>query len=236
MIVIIPGLIMGSKSRSFSAPHSILFWGMFPFLLPVILLIVLYPQINSQAPQMVDEMHSLFTENAGRLGLNDSQLELLYSSIKTTVDWTLRLAPGILFTMFLGIVLFAYLGAMEIGPRFGAILPQLKPLQLWKAGELWLIPLAVSLLFVLLGSRGMRIIGENVLVFMVHLYAFFGICLVDFYFRRIKIPAAIRLIIYVLVLAAVVVVIPLLAVAGVIDSRFDFRKVSQFAKNPVNYR
>ena len=81
---------------------------MFPFLIPISFLVVLYPELNSQAPQMIEEMNNMLTENAGQLGLGSSQLQLLYSSIKMTVDWTLRLAPGIFFTLFLAIVLFAF--------------------------------------------------------------------------------------------------------------------------------
>ena len=136
--------------------------------------------------------------------------------------------------MFLSIVLFSYLGASAMSPYFGALLPRFKPLYLWKPSEFWLIPLGLSLLFILLGNQGLKIIGENTLVFMIHLYAFFGVCLIDFYFKRIRIPALIRLIIYLLVLVAMVVIIPFLAVIGVIDSRFDFRKISHFANKPLN--
>ena len=233
-IVLIPGLVMGYKSRVFSSPFSVISWGMFPLLIPLIFLVVFYPELNSQAPLMIEQMQSMFAENAEQLGLGSSQLQLMYASIQKTVEWTLRLTPGIFFTMFLSIVLFSYLGASAMSPYFGALLPQFKPLYLWKTSEVLLIPLGLSLLFILLGNQGLRLIGENVLVFMIHLYAFFGLCFVDFYFKQFRIPAPIRLIIYLLVLVAMIVIIPVLAVAGVIDSRFDFRKVSQIADKTLN--
>lgn len=227
LMVLIPGYLMGYKSRVFSPTYSIIFWGMLPFLFPLILLVVYYPELISQAPLMIAEMNAMIDENAAIMGLSGPQLELMYLSIETTVVWVLRLAPGILFTMFITIVFFAYLGASGTSSYFGAILPRFKPLHLWKPNELLLIPLGISLLFVLMGGHWLKIVGENALVFLIHLYAFLGICLVDFYFKRISIPAAIRLIVYILVLVGIIVVIPVLAIISVLDSHFDFRKISQ---------
>jgi len=227
LMVLIPGYLMGYKSRIFSPAYSVIFWGMLPFLFPLIILVLYYPELISQGPLMITEMKGMIDENAAVLGLGGSQLKLMYSSIETTVTWAFRLAPGILFTMSMSIVVFAYLGAMETSKYFGAILPRFKPLYLWKPSELLLIPLGISLLFVLLGGPWFGVIGENALVFMIHLYAFLGICLIDFYFKRMRVPTAVRLIVYLLVMVGIVVVIPALAILSVIDSRFDFRKISQ---------
>jgi len=233
-MVFIPGIIMGYKSRTFSSPRSVIFMGMLPFLFPIALVIILFPELNSQAPEMINQMQNILAKNAGVLGLGNSQLEIMNASITTTVEWTLRLAPGILFTVLISIALFAYLGAISVSSYFNAMLPRFKSLYLWKAGELWLVPLGLSLLFVLTGSFWLKTIGENVLFFMVHLYAFLGICFVDFHFRKIKIPVPVRVIIYLLVLVIMVIIIPALAILGIIDSRFDFRKVSQYGNKSIN--
>ena len=224
---------MGYKSRTFSSPNSVLFWGMLPFLIPLILLILFYPELNSQLPQLIDEMHYVLSENAQALGISSAQMQLITSSMEKTLNWTLRLAPGILFTLFMSIVLFGYLGASAVSSHFGAILPRYKPLYLWKLSEFWLVPLGLSFLFILLGGSVLKPIGENTLFFMVHLYAFFGLCFVDFYFKRMNIPGPVRLVVYLFVMIVLVIVIPILAVIGVIDSRFDFRKNSQFVNKSI---
>ena len=89
----------------------------------------------------------------------------------------------------------------------------------------------MSLLFILLGEPTLKIIGENAIVFMVHLYAFFGICLIDYYFKGFSIAAPVRLVIYILAMLVMVFVIPALAILAVLDSRFDFRKVSMPESN-----
>jgi len=201
-MVFIPGIIMGYKARTFSSPLSVIFMGMIPFLFPVALVIVLFPELNSQAPEMISQMQNMLAENGSLLRMDGSQLEIMNASIKTTFEWMLRLLPGILFTVFISITLFAYLGALSVSSYFNTILPRFKPLYLWKASELWLIPFGISLLFVLTGSLWLKTIGENILYFMVH---------------------------FLIVLVIIVIIIPALAVLGVIDSRFDFRKVSQFS-------
>jgi hypothetical protein len=229
LLVVSPGIIMGYKARSFSPPHEVLLWGMVPYMLPMIFLILLYPDLTSHVPTIVETMKSQLTDNAGFLNLGGTNAQQIFSSLETTVYWTIRLAPGIFLTLFTAMVVFSYLGATLSGPYFGGILPRFKPVFLWKASELWLILLGLSLISVLLGGNWLKIIGENLLVFLIHLYAFFGICLVEFYLRSFKITGWIRIIIYLFLLVTLIIAIPILAVIGLIDSRFNFRKVSHFA-------
>ena len=233
-MVLIPGILMGYKAKTFSSPLGIFSWGMAPFLLPLALIMVLYPQLTAEAPIIIAEMRRMILGSSGTLGLNAQQQQLLFASLETTVNWMLRLAPGIFLTIFMMLVLFALLGAMLVGPYFGAIIPRLKPLFLWKISELWLLPLGFALFATLLGGHWLKITGENILVFLVHLYAFFGICFVDFYFKKLRISLPIRLIIYLFVMFAMVVALPILALMGLVDSRFDFRKISHLTGSSGN--
>lgn len=225
-LVLIPGLLMGYKSRLFNSPNSIIAWGIFPYLLPIGLLITYYPQLSAQASFIISEILGMIELSAAEFGIAGNELQILYTAIPEIVKWSLRLMPGIFFTLFVSLVFFAYLIATSVSPYFGAVVPRMNPLYLWKAGEIWLIPLGLGLLLVLSGGNWPKIIGENLLVFMVHFFAFFGICVIDFYFKKIKVHLLVRLLIYLFILVAVVVAIPLLAIIGLVDSRFDFRKIT----------
>jgi hypothetical protein len=226
IMILSPGLLMGYKARAFGSPNQILIWGMIPALLPLLVVIVYYPFLISQTPEFVAEMHKQLTANAGLIGLSGADLDQALNSIKATVELTIRLAPGILFTTMIAIVVLGYLGAVSMGSRFGAIIPVSKPLSLWRASEYWLIPLGLSLFFVLLGGGTLMIIGENMLVFLVHVYAFFGICLLEYYFRQILVSGWLRLVLYLLGMVIGIVFIPILAFLALIDSRFDIRKIN----------
>lgn len=233
-MVLIPGALMGYKAKVFSSPLGIFSWGMLPYLLPLAMIVILYPQLTAEAPVLIDEMRRMILGSSGVLGMSAQQQQLMQSSLETTINWVLRLAPGVFFTIFVMLVLFALLGATLAGPYFGAIIPRLKPLYLWKIGELWLLPLGFALIATLLGGHWLKITGENMLVFLVHLYAFFGLCLVDFYFKKLHISLPVRLIIYLFVMVAIVIALPVLALIGLIDSRFDFRKISHLTSDSGN--
>lgn len=224
-LVLLPGLIMGHKARAFSTPGSIVAWGFAPYIVPVVISIAYHGQLMALVPDLTAEIQTLMEEIAGGAGIRGAELESLLVSVEPTMRLMIRLSPGILFTMFVGLVMFSYLGATAVNKYFGAVLPKMSPLYLWKAGEIWLLPLGASLLFILLGGEGLKTIGENLLVFFVHFYAFFGICFIDYYFNRINIPAPLRIIIYIIMIVVVFVAVPVLALLGVIDSRFDFRKI-----------
>ena len=226
LLVILPAFLMAYKSRVFSSPWTVILWGLIPYFFPLFLLVAFYPDLMAQAPAMIKQTKALIDGNAAALKLSGAQLDIMYASIKKTITWMLRLGPGIFFTMAVGIVLFAYLGASHISRRFGAILPRFQRLAWWKPSEFWLIPLGFTLFFVLLGGSWLKIIGENILVFLVHLYAFYGLCFIDFYFQRLQIPTVARVLLYLLILMGMFFAIPALALLGIIDSRFDFRHVA----------
>ncbi len=231
LLVIIPGLLMGYKTRVFNSPASIIAWGFFPYLLPIGLMIFYYSQLIAQTPYIISELTGAIESSAAGFGIAASELQALYTAIPEVIKWSLRLMPGIFFTLFVSLVFFAYLIATYVSQYFGAVVPKMNPLYLWKAGEIWLIPLGLGLFLVLVGGNSPKIIGENLLFFMVHLFAFFGICIIDFYFKRMNVHILIRLLIYLFVMVVVIVAIPALAVLGVIDSRFDFRKITHSAEN-----
>jgi uncharacterized protein YybS (DUF2232 family) len=225
ILVVGPGLLMSYKARSFSEPYKVLLWGMLPYLLPVIALIAFYPYIIAQTPTLLEELHRQLAAGGGIFGLSGSSLDQAVAATQKTFEVIMRLAPGIFFTMFAAIALFGYMGAASIGARFGAIMPAFSPMSSWRASELWLIPLGAALVCLLLGGGTLKPIGENLLVFMVHLYALYGICLVEHYFKKSLTLGWLRAILYVLFLTVAVVIIPLLAFLGLVDSRFDLRKM-----------
>ena len=219
-----PGLLMSRKARTFSKPYKILLWGMLPYLIPIIALIAFYPYLIAQTPTLVEEIRQQLVAGGGFWGLTGDNLNQAVMAAEKTFELVMRLTPGIFATMFAAIVLFGYLGATSMGARFGAIMPAFRPISLWRASELWLIPLGLSLVFLLVGGS-IRPIGENLLVFLVHLYALYGICIIEFYFKKTLVMGWLRIILYLLVLTVAVVVIPVLAFLGLIDSRFDLRKM-----------
>jgi len=233
-LALLPGVVMGYKARTYSTPFSIVLWGFLPFLVPLSLLVIYYSQIVSAIPVIISDVQDSIQQGAMLLGISSGQVQQMLTFVEQALPWFVKLLPGILLTTFLGLVFFSYAGASLTASSFGAVLPRMTPLNFWQAHELWLVPTGLALLFVLIGGHWLKAIGENALVFFIHFYAFYGLCLVDFYLREINIPVIVRLIVYLFVILVVVIVVPLLAVIGLADSRFDFRKLGLSTDNSQN--
>jgi uncharacterized protein YybS (DUF2232 family) len=227
LMVVIPGLLMSYQARKIGEPRKILLWGMLPYLAPAIVLIAMYPEINSQMPAMIGELNKQLAISGGMFGMAGEGLNQAISSAQSTFEWIIRLLPGIFITMGAAMVLFAYLGAARLGARFGAIMPTMQPVYFWRASELWLIPLGLSLILVLLGGQSFGAIGQNALVFLVHLYALYGLSIAEFYMRQSMGLGWLRIILYLLIIIAAIVIVPMLAFIGLLDSRFDLRKIDE---------
>lgn len=229
-LALLPGLLMGIKARTFSTPHAIVSWGFAPYLVTVLIVILFYSEISSQTELIIAEFQTLMQESAVPFNIGAAELEEILEMSNKVIYWTIRLMPGILFTMFAALILFAYLGTTYIAKYFGAVIPGMSPTYFWKVSEIWLIPFGITLAMILLGGDSLKIIGENLLVFFVHFYAFFGFCVIDFYLNQLNIPFPVRLIIY-LMLVLPAITIPVIAFLGLIDSRFDFRKLAYESDN-----
>jgi len=140
-LVLIPGLLMGYKTRVFNSPGSTIAWGFFPYLLPIGLMIFYYSQLAAQTPFIISEITGAIELSAARFGIAAGELQVVYAAVPEVVKWSLRLMPGIFFTLFVSLVFFAYLIATAVSAYFGAVLPRMNPLYLWKAGEItWTSP------------------------------------------------------------------------------------------------
>jgi hypothetical protein len=227
LMVIAPALLMSYQARKIGEPYKILLWGMAPYLIPIVLLVAFYPDMIDQMPMMLTEMNKQLTISGAMFGLVGDNLNQAISSAKTTFEWIIRLLPGIFATMAGAVVLFGYLGAVSIGSRIGAVMPALRPMYFWRAHELWLLPLGLSLVFVLFGGQTFGPVGQNALVFLAHLYALYGFSVAEFYLRQSMSSGWLRAILYLLIIIAAMIIIPVLAFIGLIDSRFDLRKIEE---------
>ncbi len=226
-LFVLPGLLMGYKARLFGAPRQILSWGLMAYAFPLFLLIVFYPQLLAKSETIAKEMTQQFAAESALLGIGGGEAKTYLESFEAMFVWTLKLAPGILITMFFAFVVFAYLGASAVAPRFGAILPAMPPFAFWKGHDLWLVPLGTALLLLLIGGSTGRIIGFNIGIFMVHIYAVFGLAIIEFFLNRTLSLGWPRHFLYMFMILAAVIFIPMLAVIGLFDSRFDLRKLDE---------
>ena len=94
----------------------------------------------------------------------------------------------------------------------------------------WRIPFAVTpvlvaaMLMRLLGGESLTLIADNVLFCLAVFYSVAGLALIEFYLQRLRIPPALRILVYVGLFLAHIVSYFLTIVLGFIDSFADWRK------------
>ena len=137
----------------------------------------------------------------------------------------LRLQPGMEFLAVLLTGVLAYrLGYLVSGLlRFS--LPADVSLKLWRLWpELFWALLAGSVLIMLDGL--VESLGLNLVVVVLMLYAVQGLAVVRFYFDYVGLPSLARMLFYVILLFTSGLSVLALAILGLLDARFDWRRLS----------
>jgi uncharacterized protein YybS (DUF2232 family) len=152
-----------------------------------------YNKVVQAISEDLDQSLALYKETSS--GIYQVELENWFRQFKEVI---IRFLPGLLGSVFLIISLSnilvpkIYLAKRLKKEAFAPVFTQ------WKLPEpvIWLIITASGLAF--LGKGIFKACGENVLLVLSSIYFFQGIAIVSFYFARLKVPAFIRWITYIL--------------------------------------
>jgi hypothetical protein len=234
VIVILPGFAMGSSARRFLSPAKTIWNGLVPVLVLFVVLMAFYAEFTRGLPSVMNTINMEVTRTIQDSSYLSRMIEKEYGSDPAAVDEFVKdldnlilifvkFSPGILMGAFLTIITIALVSAGYVGSKLGLMIPRLRPFHLWRAGDWWLLPTAAGLaLAIFAGNEFWVYAGLNMLVVTGIIYGVCGLAVVEAAFKRFSIPLIIRLIIYL-----VLVIIPIsLAVTGLLDSRFRFRRES----------
>jgi len=152
-----------------------------------------YNKVVQLISEDMDQSLALYKETSS--GMYQAELESWFMQFKEVI---IRFLPGLLGSVFLVISLSnilvpkIYLAKSLKGEAFAPAFTQ------WKLPEplVWAIIAAGGLAF--LGKGMLKTCGENALLVLSSIYFFQGIAVVAFYFGRLKVPAFIRWITYIL--------------------------------------
>jgi len=152
-----------------------------------------YNKVVQAISEDLDQSLALYKETSS--GIYQAELESRFRQFKEVV---MRFLPGLLGSVFLTISLSnilvpkIYLAKCLKSEAFAPVFPQ------WKLPEpmVWVIITAGGLAF--LGKGILKVCGGNALLLLSSIYFFQGIAVVAFYFGRLKVPAFIRWITYIL--------------------------------------
>ncbi|MDL1958686.1 MAG: YybS family protein [Deltaproteobacteria bacterium] len=152
-----------------------------------------YNKVVQAISEDLDQSLALYKKTSS--GIYQAELENWFRQFKEVI---IRFLPGLLGSVFLIISLSnilvpkIYLAKELKNEAFAPVFTQ------WKLPEplIWVIITAGGLAF--LGKGILKVCGENALLVLSSIYFFQGIAVVAFYFGRLKVPAFIRWITYIL--------------------------------------
>ena len=234
--VIAPGIAMGMASRSLSSPVKTILYGCIPIIILFALMLVFYTDLISGMTQIIRSTNASVVgrieDNPGLAGMLSQRYgsdiegrEKFLEEIDSLVTFLIKIMPGMIMVGFLAIIVISLMLAGRVGAIMGVMIPRLRPFYLWRASEWWLLPTFAGLVLVIFGGiEFWRYFGGNILIVTGHVYAFSGLAYVESFFRRLAIPMFIRIVTYVLMLLISLPSIVFMAVLGLMDSRFNFRR------------
>ena len=145
------------------------------------------------------------------------------NSLRELAMTGLRLRPSTEFISLMLMAVLAYRLGFAAAARLGLGVPRPLPLARWKPWPelIWLLIAGFALKLV--GSGFLEELGLNLLVVMVAVYAVHGVAVTRFYAARLGLPRLLEALVYGLLAMTAGLSVMLLALVGLLDTRFDWR-------------
>jgi hypothetical protein len=236
LVVITPAMVMGWASRNLYRPLSVVCYGLIPF--GILFVLFMYAYINwMQNITLVTDAFNLIMDDyiksnpilstviEENYGPGENGMMAFFKEFDRFLESILKITPGFLLTVFLGTAVFGLVLSGYIGVKMGIIIPRFRPFYFWKASGWWLLPTIIGLVPVVFRMDELWFYaGLNILIVTGHVYMVVGLAIVEAYFRRIYVPLPIRIIFYVILILAGPVSMTFLAVLGLSDTKFAFKR------------
>lgn len=166
----------------------------------------------------IDQAHEVLREINPKRGYTREQLEGF-------TDLVMRTSPALFVNGIVFLVWANLLVAKRLFARHNLQVYPPQDLTRWRMPE-WAVWPAIGSGFVLwLTSGVVEAAGMNVVVVMVLLYFFQGLAIVAYYFEVNKLPPLFRIMGYSVIVIFQQFLVPLLSLAGLFDTWFDFRRL-----------
>jgi len=236
IMAIIPGIAMGVAARGFYSPARTIYYGMAPALLPILLCGLFYGEIQRSVPVILNQVKSDVVQTldsypilnkmvSQTYGADGEAREHFFEQVDKIVALSIKIAPGLFFAGFLTNVVLGLFIAGHFGSKVGLMLPRFRPFHTWRASDWWFLPTAAGLALIVF-SRGdfWQFAGANILIVTANIYAATGFAVIVAFFRRFSVPLIFRLIFYIIIFLSMLAGLLALAILGLVDSRFNFRR------------
>lgn len=243
LLVIAPAIIMGWASRKLYKPQNVAGFGLIPFLILFLLIIPTYANLmhnpdfyikglKSDIGLVLDSRPDLQKSLEQVYGDDSNATETFLKDVGELFRETLKILPGTILILMIGIAVFSFSIAGYLAGRMGIIISRFKPFHHWKASGWWLLPTIAGLIPVVFRMDDLWFYaGINILIVAGHIYMVVGFAITEAFFKRALMQTPVKVIFYIILILAGPISMIFLAVLGLSDTKFDFKREIEVFEN-----
>jgi len=216
----IPGFILGilisagvSMSRAF----------IFSILAIALSVVIQYWEEREIIFQVLDKFQSWIT--GGLPAGTDEQTNAMIDYVAQTIAVIKRLMPALMVLSVVAQLFAGWILLVIFLKAIGEFFPGIIEFYYWKMPDFCLYIIGPAIAVRLIGGESLKVVADNIIMFIGFFYAAFGFALFEYYLKRIRLSLFLRILFYIGFIFLQLPGLVLAAAVGLFDSYFDFRNV-----------
>lgn len=221
-ITVIPGIILAGLVSNGGSPTKSFSWASLALIVLTSLLVIVW---YKDAVMFLTELQNMTLAMAKNSMAEGPLLDRARDQFTSLFTYMKAIIPVSMVLMGFVYLLVGWLGLMvwfEYNKRF---MPSFGKFIYWKMPAFYVYLFGVCLLIRLFSSGMILEIADNAIIFFILLYSIFGLALIEYFLKKLKLSLFLKVIFYIGIMLSFVPGLILAALAGFFDSYFDFRKV-----------
>jgi hypothetical protein len=184
----------------------------------------LWTKLFESAAELTNLVMSDLSDSLIAMGYSDSTIQNITEQFRVFYEALLRILPSLsllaaMFQFSIGFWLFAHWLKRNSGNQYS--FPEFI---LWKAPFAMTALVLAGVLMRLFGNDIVTLIADNLITILAVVYSITGIALLEFFMKKFRFGVISRFLIYLLLLLTHVIGFAFLALAGFVDSFFEWRR------------
>ncbi|UCE24025.1 MAG: DUF2232 domain-containing protein [Candidatus Zixiibacteriota bacterium] len=229
-MILVAGTVLGRFSQSgFDQSRVFLFSLLLVAAFAIAQYFPMWQQMMSVMQGMFEKMVDDARQNLVTLGYGADAVRHGLDSTEKTLKALVRLIPsltvlGAVFPFTIAYLIFNWRLDRNSYPG-----KTVAPFIRWKMPFAVTPVLIITILIRLVGSNPLKLVADNILVFLSLFYSITGLALIEFYLRKFKFSAFLKVTFYIIFLMSQFIGLFAAAFLGFVDSFVDWRKVQQLS-------
>ncbi len=230
-LAVLPAIIIAVCVRAGKAPDVTVLYAVSPALIISLIFLIGLGPTEELFQRQEESLRQSFRDTNEDFGLlerfevSEEEYREIEDSSLAFIKLLFRFGPALLMISFTLIAALGYMLASYFIEKEGRYIRRFPKFTAWKINERMLIAFGVALLAVILANGLVEDIGENAALYIMVLFSFAGLSLMESFLQKKKVGVLPKIIVYVCLVLLHFYGALIMAAAGLLDSHFDFRRL-----------